>query len=243
MALLNLGSTDPSLRTAAYNLLCALSGLFDFKIEGQLLETEGKFFKLIFTFCNGIFFRVAYSGEQYNFYQIDIGEVGRQRTAFDVGIFGRMHSRSVFFFLFIGFLKYFFFLGFRQSSIELKHLCLEYMTPWLSNLPRFCKLIGDDVKRQKVSVILDRLVTMTIEEFEVLFLSQKLCCSYFLISDVSIDSSKNLGKYGPRFGITGFNFGLFHQSESIFYLLPICICHIFLFSAQYNRRIGIVGRR
>lgn len=59
------------------------------------------------------------------------------------------------------------FLGFRQSSIELKHLCLEYMTPWLSNLPRFCKLTGDDVKRQKVSVILDRLVTMTIEEFEV----------------------------------------------------------------------------
>lgn len=43
MALLNLGSTDPSLRTAAYNLLCALSALFDFKIEGQLLETEGMF--------------------------------------------------------------------------------------------------------------------------------------------------------------------------------------------------------
>lgn len=40
-ALLNLGSTDPSLRTAAYNLLCALSVTFDFKIEGQLSETEG----------------------------------------------------------------------------------------------------------------------------------------------------------------------------------------------------------
>lgn len=26
--------------------------------------------------------------------------------------------------------------GFRVSNIELKHLCLEYMTPWLPNLVR-----------------------------------------------------------------------------------------------------------
>ena len=26
--------------------------------------------------------------------------------------------------------------GFRQSSIEHKHLCLEYMTPWLPNLTK-----------------------------------------------------------------------------------------------------------
>lgn len=26
--------------------------------------------------------------------------------------------------------------GFRGSTIELKHLCLEYMTPWLANLVR-----------------------------------------------------------------------------------------------------------
>lgn len=42
MALLNLGSLDPNLRTAAYNLLCALTATFDLKIEGQLLETSGK---------------------------------------------------------------------------------------------------------------------------------------------------------------------------------------------------------
>lgn len=41
MALLNLGSADPSLRTAAYNQLCALTATFDLKIEGQLLETSG----------------------------------------------------------------------------------------------------------------------------------------------------------------------------------------------------------
>ena len=43
MALLNLGSSDPNLRTAAYNLLCALTATFDLKIEGQLLETSGEY--------------------------------------------------------------------------------------------------------------------------------------------------------------------------------------------------------
>jgi hypothetical protein len=43
MALLNLGSSDPNLRTAAYNQLCALTATFDLKIEGQLLETSGMF--------------------------------------------------------------------------------------------------------------------------------------------------------------------------------------------------------
>lgn len=43
MALLNLGSSDPNLRSAAYNLLCALTATFGLKIEGQLLETSGKF--------------------------------------------------------------------------------------------------------------------------------------------------------------------------------------------------------
>ena len=27
--------------------------------------------------------------------------------------------------------------GFRNSNIEMKHLCLEYMTPWLPNLTRY----------------------------------------------------------------------------------------------------------
>lgn len=49
------------------------------------------------------------------------------------------------------------------SGIELKHLCLEYMTPWLLNLVRFCKH-GDDAKRQRVTAILDKLITMTINE-------------------------------------------------------------------------------
>lgn len=37
------------------------------------------------------------------------------------------------------------------------------MTPWLSNLVRFCKH-NDDAKRQRVTAILDKLITMTINE-------------------------------------------------------------------------------
>jgi len=54
---------------------------------------------------------------------------------------------------------------FSASSIELKHLCLEYITPWLPNLVKFCKHT-DDTKRQKVAMILDKLITLTIEEVE-----------------------------------------------------------------------------
>ncbi|VEL25113.1 unnamed protein product [Protopolystoma xenopodis] len=36
---------------------------------------------------------------------------------------------------------------FSTSTIEMKHLCLEYMTPWLRNLTRFCR--GDEAKRHK----------------------------------------------------------------------------------------------
>lgn len=37
------------------------------------------------------------------------------------------------------------------------------MTPWLLNLVRFCKH-NDDAKRQRVTAILDKLITMTINE-------------------------------------------------------------------------------
>ncbi|CAF5075614.1 unnamed protein product, partial [Rotaria socialis] len=37
------------------------------------------------------------------------------------------------------------------------------MTTWLPNLTRFCKQ-NDDNKRAKVSMILDKLITLTIEE-------------------------------------------------------------------------------
>ncbi|XP_071038330.1 neurofibromin isoform X2 [Parasteatoda tepidariorum] len=131
MALLNLGSSDPNLRTTAYNLLCALTGTFDLKIDGQLLETSG----LCIPSNNTIFIK-------------QISEKLAQNAS---------HLTLEFLEECIQ--------GFRSSTIELKHLCLEYMTPWLPNLTRFCKH-NDDNKRQRVAMILDKLITLTIEEVE-----------------------------------------------------------------------------
>ncbi|XP_068124583.1 neurofibromin isoform X4 [Hyperolius riggenbachi] len=129
IALLNLGSCDPSLRSAAYNLLCALTCTFNLKIEGQLLETSG--------LC-----------------------IPANNTLFIVSISKTLAANEPH--LTLEFLEECI-SGFSKASIELKHLCLEYMTPWLLNLVRFCKLT-DDAKRQRVNAILDKLITMTINE-------------------------------------------------------------------------------
>ncbi|XP_040072137.1 neurofibromin [Ixodes scapularis] len=131
MALLNLGSSDPNLRTAAYNLLCALTATFDLKIEGQLLETAG----LCIPSNNTIFIKQISDKLATNASHLTLEFLEECIQ------------------------------GFRASSIELKHLCLEYMTPWLPNLTRFCKH-SDDNKRQRVATILDKLITLTIEEVE-----------------------------------------------------------------------------
>ncbi|CAG0893417.1 unnamed protein product, partial [Cyprideis torosa] len=134
MALLNLGSPDPNLRTAAYNLLCALTANFGLRIEGQLLETSG----LCIPSNNTIFIK-------------SVSEtLARNEPHLTLEFLEECIQ------------------GFRASTIELKHLCLEYMTPWLKNLTRFCKSSDkqDDVKRQKVGMILDKLITLTIEEEE-----------------------------------------------------------------------------
>ncbi|KAK2488647.1 hypothetical protein MC885_008821, partial [Smutsia gigantea] len=120
IALLNLGSSDPSLRSAAYNLLCALTCTFNLKIEGQLLETSG--------LC-----------------------IPANNTLFIVSISKTLAANEPH--LTLEFLEECI-SGFSKSSIELKHLCLEYMTPWLSNLVRFCKH-NDDAKRQRITDLLD----------------------------------------------------------------------------------------
>ncbi|XP_022248395.1 neurofibromin-like, partial [Limulus polyphemus] len=131
MALLNLGSSDPNLRTTAYNLLCALTGTFDLKIEGQLLETAG----LCIPSNNTIFIKQISEKLAVNASHLTLEFLEECIQ------------------------------GFRASTIELKHLCLEYITPWLPNLTRFCKH-SDDNKRQRVATILDKLITLTIEEVE-----------------------------------------------------------------------------
>ncbi|XP_046596266.1 neurofibromin isoform X2 [Neodiprion lecontei] len=132
MALLNLGSSDPNLRTAAYNQLCALTATFDLKIEGQLLETSG----LCIPSNNTIF----------------IKSVSEKLATNEPHLTLEFLEECI--------------QGFRVSNIELKHLCLEYMTPWLVNLVRFCKP-SDESKRQKqVTQILEKLITLTIEEVQ-----------------------------------------------------------------------------
>ncbi|KAK2173204.1 hypothetical protein NP493_892g01057 [Ridgeia piscesae] len=131
VALLNLGSSDPSLRSAAYNLLCALTQTFDLRIEGQLLETAG--------LC-----------------------IPSNNTIFIKSISERLAENEPH--LTLEFLEECI-QGFHNSNIEMKHLCLEYMTPWLPNLTRFCKHT-DENKRTKVALILDKLITLTIEEVE-----------------------------------------------------------------------------
>ncbi|XP_031834542.1 neurofibromin 1 isoform X3 [Nomia melanderi] len=133
MALLNLGSSDPNLRTAAYNQLCALTATFDLKIEGQLLETSG----LCIPSNNTIF----------------IKHLSETLATKDPHLTLEFLEECI--------------QGFILSSIELKHLCLEYMTPWLNNLVRFYKPNDGGGKRQKqVTKILEKLITLTIEEVE-----------------------------------------------------------------------------
>ncbi|XP_014247194.1 neurofibromin isoform X2 [Cimex lectularius] len=132
MAFLNLGSSDPSLRTAAYNQLCALTATFDLKIEGQLLETSG----LCIPSNNTIF----------------IKSVSEKLATNEPHLTLEFLEECI--------------QGFRVSTIELKHLCLEYMTPWLPNLVRFCKPADENKRQQKVVQILEKLILLTVEEVE-----------------------------------------------------------------------------
>lgn len=131
VALLNLGSSDPSLRSAAYNLLCVLTQTFDLKIEGRLLETSG----LCIPSNNTIF----------------IKSISEKLAANETHLTLEFLEECI--------------QGCRSSNIEMKHLCLEYMTPWLPNLTKFGRHT-DEAKRQKVALILDKLITLTIEEVE-----------------------------------------------------------------------------
>jgi neurofibromin 1 len=132
MALLNLGSSDPNLRTAAYNLLCALTATFDLKIEGQLLETQG----LCIPANNTIF----------------IKEVSEKLATNEPHLTLEFLEECI--------------QGFQRSTIELKHLCLEYMTPWLANLVRFCKPTDEGKRQKQVAQILEKLINLTIEQKE-----------------------------------------------------------------------------
>src|SRR5207244_92035 len=57
--------------------------------------------------------------------------------------------------------------GFKNSNLEQKNLCLEYMTPWLPNLSRIRTSTSthtDTHKTQRLNNIIDKLITLTIDE-------------------------------------------------------------------------------
>ncbi|CAB3983050.1 neurofibromin isoform X4 [Paramuricea clavata] len=130
MALLNLGTRDPSLRLAAYNLLCSLTAVFHFKIEERLFEGTG--------LC-----------------------IPANNTIFIVGISSSLANKEPH--LTLEFLQECI-TGFKKSNHELKHLCLEYMAPWLANLSRYCKEPTKGTKLAQVNAILEDLIELTIAE-------------------------------------------------------------------------------
>lgn len=61
-----------------------------------------------------------------------------------------------------------FFVGFDKSSTPLKHLCLQYMAPWLNNLAQFTKSGADGHKNvDKTREIIKNLIELTTKETEV----------------------------------------------------------------------------
>lgn len=102
MALLNLGSCEPNLRTAAYNQICAIVRTFGLRVEDSLLETQA----LCIPSNNTIFIK-------------DLSEnLATNEPRLTLEFLEECLQ------------------GFHRCTIELKHLCLEYMTPWLKNLIR-----------------------------------------------------------------------------------------------------------
>jgi len=61
-----------------------------------------------------------------------------------------------------------FFVGFDKSSTPLKHLCLQYVAPWLNNLAQFTKSSADNQQDiNKTREIIRNLIELTTKEAEV----------------------------------------------------------------------------
>ncbi|ORY04201.1 hypothetical protein K493DRAFT_311429 [Basidiobolus meristosporus CBS 931.73] len=134
MALLNSGSEDPNLRSAAYNLLYALSLTFNFNVGNQLLSAQG----LCIPSNNSSF----------------IVSISEMLAASEPHLTLEFLSEC--------------FVGFNKSTPSLKHLCLEYMAPWLSNLAEFSRNDGDNQHNlAKTKEIIKVFIDMTVKEVEI----------------------------------------------------------------------------
>lgn len=164
MALLNIGSEDPNLRLAAYNLLVALSLIFNFDVGNQLLWAKGSLISgdiINFTldqYSENVFF------SPYSYYSLGLC-IPANNTSFVVGLSERLAQSEPH--LTPDFLTEFF-VGFNKSSTPLKHLCLQYMSPWLYNLAHFCRNGPDNQKDiERTREIIRHLIELTVKETEV----------------------------------------------------------------------------
>lgn len=137
MALLNLGSSESTLRSAAYNLLLTLMQSFHLEIPEDLLSDLSTF-----TSANSYL-----SGDlnRDNLIQV-ICRLSDTLAISASHLTLEFLEESIH--------------GYECSDLHHKQLCLNYMIPWLTNLTRFRKH-SDGHKRSKVNVILDKLVDMT----------------------------------------------------------------------------------
>ena len=155
MALLNLGSSDASLRTAAYNLLRCVIQTFDLKIEETLPENPNEI-------------------------QVDLDDPD-QNNDFIRRISEQLAVNA--FHLTLEFLEECI-RGFRNSELDQKSLCLEYMTPWLPNLTRFRKHPDHQKQKQRLNNILDKLDTLTMEESKMYAIQAKIWGKITQISEI-----------------------------------------------------------
>ncbi|KAF0455119.1 gtpase-activator protein for ras-like gtpase [Gigaspora margarita] len=133
MALLNIGSDDPNLRLAAYDLLVALSLNFNFDVGNQLLSAKG--------LC-----------------------IPANNTTFVQQLSERLAITETH--LTLEFLTEVF-VGFSKSNPSQKHLCLQYMAPWLANLAFYGKN-GSETQNSvaDTKLILHKLIDLTVRETE-----------------------------------------------------------------------------
>ncbi|CAG8450213.1 2329_t:CDS:10 [Ambispora leptoticha] len=169
MALLNIGSEDPNLRLAAYDLLVALSIIFNFDVGNQLLTAKG--------LC-----------------------IPANNTNFVVSLSERLAMTEPG--LTIEFLNEFF-VGFNKSSTSLKHLCLQYMAPWLLNLAQYSKNGSDSQPGVgKIREILKKLIELTTKESEMYTTVQsKIWSTLGKVDEVTNLIISEFVAYAVEFGI------------------------------------------
>nr|XP_039272479.1 neurofibromin-like [Styela clava] len=129
IALLNLGYSKPMVRSAAYNLLCAVASAFELEVQSQLCESAGLCIP-----ANNTLFIVSLSCA-----------LSKKQSYVTLELLEECIT------------------GFCHSTSELKNLCLEFMEPWLFNLPSFLKH-ADEPKRTKILSIIHRLIELTVDE-------------------------------------------------------------------------------